>query len=157
MIKNNHGVTLSILVVTIIVILILSAITITSSDDIIRNTKSKSIVSNMYLIKSKVETIYEDYKFSNEDETDELPGTQVDVSSLLQYNVLPGDDSEEISTWYEWDKNTIVSLGFDESMLKGNSKYIVNYATGEVIYTGGIEDSSGNIKYKFSEVYTGED
>lgn len=149
MIKNNRGVTLSALVITIIVILILAGVTITTSDFLIKDTKSKTIISNMYLIKGKVESIYEDYEFSK---TTTLPGTNESASSLSAYGVTYSAVTEENDTWYRWNSATIKSLGFDENMLTGNAEYIVNYATGEVIYTKGIDDGSGTIKYKLSDI-----
>lgn len=152
MLKNNHAVTLSSLVVTIIVILILAGVTITTSDFLIIDTKSKAIVSNMYLIKGKAEAIYEEYEFS-EDIT--LPGTQVSVFTLYSYGVSASENEEDAkvdNVWYKWDKTTLAELGFDPEMLSGTAEYIVNYETGEVIYTAGIKDIKGNIKYKLTEV-----
>lgn len=154
MIKNNRGVTLSALVVTIIVIMILAGVTVTTSDLLIKDTKAKSVVSNMYLVKGKAETLYEDYQFSNNTTlptTDTKLGTKVDVSSLATYGVSSTGDTEVDGTWYKWNKAVLEANGLEPGMLGGTSEFIVNYATGEVIYTAGVRDDSGTVKYKLSQ------
>ena len=158
MIKNNRGVTLSALVVTVIVIILLAGITITTSDLVIKKTRSKNMYSNMYLIKGKVETIYEDYTFDPTDLTKSLAGTQVDAYSLADMPYGKGIDLTDTnvnSLWYMWNKTTLKSLGFDPHMISSDSDdvfFIVNYATGEVIYSKGFDDGTGEIKYKLSDL-----
>lgn len=142
MLKNNKGVTLTVLVVTIIVIIILAGVTISSSDSLIKNTKVKNMVTNMYLIQAKAEALYEEYQF-NGTETGYI-GEQ--VTDLNTYNVVDN------GKWYKWDKNTIKDLGFDENMLSSGGDFIVNYATGEVIYTKGLKDDDGNVKYTLTDL-----
>lgn len=144
MIKNANGVTLAILVVTIIVILILAGTTITTSDLLIRDTKSKTITTNMFVVKAKAETVYDDYMFA--ENTTNLPGTEA-KSKASSYVTVQTED-----LWYEWNKDTLKSLGLDESMLSGSNTFIVNYATGEVIYPTGVKDDDGNMKHTLSEI-----
>lgn len=154
MIKNNRGVTLSVLVVTIIVIMILAGVTITTSDLLIKDTKAKSVVSNMYLVKGKAETLYEDYQFSTAGvlpDSSATLGQKVDVSTLTTYGVTSTGDTEVDSTWYRWGKSVLEANGLEPGMLGGTSEFIVNYATGDVIYTAGIRDDSGTVKYKLSQ------
>ena len=164
MIKNNKGVTLSALVITIIVILILSGITITTSNSLIKDTKAKNVLSNMYLVKGKLETIYEDYQFSDQESVLTSAGTNTpgiatkvnNISTLSQYGVTSDGLGESDTTdkyWYEWDGEAITALGFDENMLPNSSaKYIVNYVTGEIIYTPGIKNNSGEIIYTYTAI-----
>lgn len=149
MLKNNHGITLTVLVVTIIVIIILASIVITTSNSLIKDTKSKSIVSNMYLVKAKAEAIYDDYNFAEEGT---LPGTQVAVSSLSTYGVSPTGNKEDDEAWYRWNKSNLETLGLDPEMLPSSGEYIVNYSTGEVIYTLGNKDDLGNTRYTLTQM-----
>ena len=157
MLKNNHGVTLSILVVTIIVIFIIGGITISATSSLLIDTKAKNALSNMYLIKGKMETIYEEHQFSEKDliyagTNDENVSTKVtDISTLSQYGI--SSDGTTDNYWYIWDRDTLEALGFDRSMLqKEDSKYIVNYISGEVIYTKGVKSDSGEKLYTFTDI-----
>lgn len=143
MLKNNKGVTLTVLVVTIIVIIILAGVTISSSDSLIKNTKVKNMVTNMYLIQAKAEALYEEYQFNG---TTTYVGTP--TTDVTSYGESAGSEDK----WYIWDQTTITQLGFDENMLSSGGDFIVNYATGEVIYTKGLKDDDGNIKYTLSKL-----
>lgn len=147
MLKKNKGVTLSVLVVTIVVIFILAGITISTSDMLIKDTKKKDIIANMYIVKGKAEVIYDDYKFSEEDAT-HLAGTSVSSSDVASYNATTNADD----LWYRWDKATLSNLGLDPEMLQGSGQFIVNYNTGEVIYTLGCEGESGNTIYTLTDM-----
>ena len=129
--------------------MILAGVTVTTSDLLIKDTKAKSVVSNMYLVKGKAETLYEEYSFS---ETGTLPGTKVDVSSLSSYGVTASGNTEEDDAWYRWNKAVLESNGLEPGMLGGTAEFIVNYATGEVIYTAGVKNDSGVSKYKLSDM-----
>lgn len=145
MLKNNKGVTLTVLVVTIIVIIILAGVTISSSDSLIKNTKVKNMVTNMYLIQAKAEALYEEYQFNNTDTDNYVGSPTADVTSY-------GESAGAEDKWYIWDQTTITQLGFDENMLSSGGDFIVNYATGEVIYTKGLKDDDGNVKYTLSKL-----
>ena len=150
MLKNNKGVTITMLAITVVVILIITGVTISTSDLLIRDTKSKSNISNMYLIRAKTETIYDDYLFS--EDSNVLIGSKVNVSTLADYSITQEETTGNAKEfWYEIDYLDLPSLGMDENVLSNGGKFIVNYETGEVIYTNGIEDNDGTIKYKLSE------
>lgn len=157
MLKNNHGVTLSILVVTIIVIFIIGGITISATSSLLIDTKAKNALSNMYLIKGKMETIYEEHQFSGKDlkfagtDNPNISTKVSNISTLSQYGI--SSDGTTDNYWYIWDRDTLEALGFDRSMLqKEDSKYIVNYISGEVIYTKGVKSDSGEKLYTFTDI-----
>ena len=162
MLKNNHGVTLSILVVTIIVIFIIGGITISATSSLLIDTKAKNALSNMYLIKGKMETIYEEHQFSGKDlkfagtDNPNISTKVSNISTLSQYGIssdgLPASETTD-NYWYTWNKNTLEELGFDTSMLpKENSEYIVYYVTEEIIYTTGVKIDSGEKLYTFNNI-----
>ena len=143
MLKNDKGVTLAMLIVTIIVIIILSITTISASEMLLKNTKIRNTTTNMILVKGKVEALYEEYSFNDTLEKDYV-GTKVNDVSM--YGV------DNAGKWYKWDKENLTYLGFDEGMLIDGAEYIVNYETGEVIYTLGVKDETGKIKYTLKEL-----
>lgn len=151
MIKNNKGITLSLLVSMIIIMSIIAGITITISNSIIKDTKAKSIITNMYIVKGKLEVIYEDYEFSGIN----LPGTNVDINLLSIYDITSDGLSINETTdnlWYRLNSTDLEEMGVDSGMLSNNSEFIVNYSLGEVIFTDGIENSDNEVKYKLSDI-----
>lgn len=144
MLKSNKGVTLIILVITIIVMSILAGVTIKASNQLITDTQKKAKITNMYIIKAEIEAMYDEYQFS--EEMSVLKGTYTE--DVSQYGVT----FKEEDLWFIWDRDTIKNLGFDENMLTGNEYYIVNYATGEIIYSKGIKDEVGKVEYTFSDI-----
>jgi Tfp pilus assembly protein PilE len=151
MLKNNKGVTLTMLVITIIVILILASTTITASTLLIRDTKAKTLASNMILLQGKVEELYEKYDFMGDESI--LVGEKY-TNSLSSYGITEEDytEADDVNFWYSLDEDNLTNLGFDKDMLDNGAKYIVNYKTSEVIYTLGVEVESGNRKYKLSDI-----
>lgn len=145
MLKNNKGVTLSILVITIIVTIILAGTVITASNLIITSTKAKTVVTNMYLIQGKAEALNEEYEFNNIDISNYAGKV---VSDLNGYGVMANAGDK----WFEWDEATLIDLGFDKNMLSNGGEFIVNYTTGEVIYTKGVKDNDGIVKYTLTDL-----
>ena len=144
MLKNSKGVTLVDLVITIVVILILGASTITTSDMLIRDTKKKTIITNMYLVKSEVEAIYDEYQFSGDSAV--LEGQS--IANLLAYGITV----HEGDLWYMWGETVLSNLGLDPDMLSSGGKYIVNYTTGEILYTKGFREIDGTVKYTLTDL-----
>lgn len=143
MLKNNKGVTLTMLVITIIIVVILAGTAITASDLLIKQTKAKNVTTNMILVKAKAEALYEEYTFNNISENSYVGTKVTDVSNYGEENT---------GKWYKWGTSELTSLGFDENMLANGGEFIVNYETGEVIYTLGVTDDSGAVKYTLSEL-----
>ena len=70
-IKNRLGVTLTVLVITIIVMLILFGITFSTSTDLLKNSQRNKMKTMLYMVKSRAEILLDDYLFEydNEDST----------------------------------------------------------------------------------------
>lgn len=157
MLKNNKAVTMIVLIVTVIAILILGGTTVVTSDALIKKTKKKTIITNMYLVKSEVETIYEEYQFNGDINT--LEGDNLfDIMTYEKANKLLqetwGAKKEDGDLWYLWNRDTLSKLGFDPEMLPEKDSaeeteyfYVVNYTTGEIIYTPGFKETTGERIY----------
>jgi len=65
MYKKSEGVTLVSLVLTIVVMFILIGVTIESGTELLRSSKLKTVITNMMLIQSRAEVIYEKYTFDD--------------------------------------------------------------------------------------------
>ena len=159
MIKNNKGVTLAILTITIIVIVIISGVTIKMSDYLVKDMKMKTQITNMCLIKAKAEEIYEEYQFLDDSDNLEIfKGDKVNTGGL--HSALAGvyltgaeiSDGDTNKFWYQLSKNFLVNeWGFDSDVLLDNDSYLINYKTGDVIYTRGFKGNSGKKIYRLTE------
>ena len=64
-VKNNKGITLIALTITIIILLILASITIYSGKESIKKAQLESLKTNMLLIKAKAKEYVEQASFKN--------------------------------------------------------------------------------------------
>ena len=143
--KNNRGITLITLVLTIIVIFILASIAIPTGSDLIIKTRVNRYISIMYLMKIEAEKIYENYEFDSESSYFTVNSTAseiVDLNGIM--NLLSSEEKSLVissGTWYKWNKNTLDYLNIDSSNIIKNEDdefFCVNYETGEVLYNNGI-------------------
>lgn len=158
MIKNNKGVTLVALSITIIVILIIASVTYVSGRDLLDSTKLKGYITTMYLIKGEVENINETYQFDGD--TSNLKGKKLDISytnpdtgistkdmlkDIYTKEIFVGESDAEIKAgneiaggiWYILEQDDMKELGIENDMLNSGDVFIVNYSTGLIIYSKG--------------------
>ncbi len=127
MLKNNKGVTLIALVITIMIMIVLAGATVATSN-IVEEAQKQQIATNMLLIQTKVKIIMERVEFYNNPETYNYIGTKV---------------GEKL---YEFDSQEILdSIGLEGIKLNGE-KYIIDYSNGDVTY------KKGETEYKLSEM-----
>lgn len=161
MVKSEKGVTLLILVITIIIIFILLGVSVNTGYSALNNIRAGRVIANLNLIKIKVDDIYDDYQY-NDDET-LLVGVNDQTYTLEQIvssNEMNGiqsefDDYNSIKTeenWYEWNKNTLKSQGLDTKILDDGGKIFVNYETGEIIFTNGATMNNEEFYYTLSGI-----
>lgn len=135
-IKNEKGITLMILVITIIVLLILASISINLGDDSIDSTKDRKLQAELEIVQQACVTEYtKAKKLGYLDNTTETPanfiGEQVNVSEIQTiYDnwVLSEEPTEYYKKYYRLEPENLKLLGLENS----KSTYIVNYYTGEV-------------------------
>ena len=154
--KNNKGITLISLVVMIIIILILAAVGTNTGVSVIRESKYHRAVSEMKVMQTKINEMYEDYK-SGEISDITTYGTSIDsLTSGLQtkansaYNSVHDTNpeiGEEIDFMYyssEYIKDVL-----DLDGVEGD--YLVNIKTREVISVDGIKNE-GEMYYSLSQI-----
>lgn len=163
MLKNNKGITLSILVITIIVILILSSIAITSADSVLTHVRIQNLTTNMLLLRSKIESLNDEYEF-NETSPENYVGIEVageeNKNNLNGYGITIHPDDK----WYILNRDDLKEIGLEEDMLKDveekegvvkeqqPERFIVNYSSGEIIYTTGMSDENNEKVYTLSQL-----
>ncbi len=148
MVKNNKGITLTILVVTIIVMLILVVVGIEIGTDALQDAALEDIKTNMLSIKTKAKTILEKYIFGDIEELVGEPEDKTNLSSELK--TILGE-----KTVYKWNQDVLNSQGLTEIKVDDTNYYIVWYdqdnATCEVYYSTGF-NYNGETKYSLTDL-----
>lgn len=158
-VREKKGITLMVLVITIIVLLIIAGISITYGDRTIKQAKLENLKTNMLLIeadaKANVEeaNFYLGTKFDNASE-EEKSNRIMTAKEHLKGNVITDVTSDNIETTIEKDQ---------EGMLEDNNNLIFYYKLDteklEEIGLNGIKDSEGiyivkyDIKNSTIEIY----
>lgn len=168
--KNQNGVTITILVVTIIVFAIILGVTISVSTELLSDTKLKSYISEMLLVQSKAKSIGETLNFegilgkTDADSRNKIIalGLEGKVGNKFNGNGRLNNDKHKAqvsniaksgtasSLWYIWDANVLKANGFDPQMLAEGQYYIVNLSTGEIIYSQGFTPLTDRSNVLFS-------
>lgn len=160
MLRNNKGITLFALIMTIVLLTILTGVSLNTGFDVIKDVRVGRIISNMTLIKAKVETIQEEYTFYNNG-TDCLVGqgpykmsaienvsmSEEEVRLIAQQNNVT---ETEVSNWdwYKWDGSILESQGLDKKIVGDDEAFYVHYGSSEIVYSKGT--SYNNTTYFYS-------
>lgn len=165
--KNENGITLSALVITIIVIFILASISINYGVDTLNESKAKTLEASLEMVEQAVAEQYvkaTELNLLNVKTTSEQPSTF--VGTIIKANDLPqiaGSDSIVFQKKEELAGKTNADITYAESYyrltptdlekLKIESDddtkytYIVNYSTGEVYNETKQKTSLGKTLY----------
>lgn len=164
MLKNNRGVTITALVVTLIIMLILAAVTMTITINTSKTVDLKELVSNMELIRTSAQGYSDRYLDSD---PSQLPGvhnsTVTNIMGTLIGTTTSGEgEAVEISEyWYQLDEAALKEMSIDIK-LKDDEAYFIDYQSNEVAYVKstipvdgsypGVTTTSGKIVYFYSQI-----
>ena len=158
-VKNNKGITLIALTITIIILLILASITIYSGKESIKKAQLERLKTNMLLIKAKAKEYVEQASFKNgvnkseisEEAKNELKGKEANASDYSKQNITI--NGGEIL--YKLTSDNLKEMGLKDVKLGSNEEYLVKYnikdVTVEVYNTSGYENN-GTTVYSLSEL-----
>ena len=158
-VKNNKGITLIALTITIIILLILASITIYSGKESIKKAQLESLKTNMLLIKAKAKEYVEQASFKNgvnkseisEEAKNELKGKEANASDYSKQNITI--NGGEIL--YKLTSDNLKEMGLKDVKLGSNEEYLVKYnikdVTVDVYNTSGYENN-GTTVYSLSEL-----
>lgn len=158
-VKNNKGITLIALTITMIILLILASITIYSGKESIKKAQLESLKTNMLLIKAKAKEYVEQASFKNgvnkseisEEAKNELKGKEANASDYSKQNITI--NGGEIL--YKLTSDNLKEMGLKDVKLGSNEEYLVKYnikdVTVEVYNTSGYENN-GTTVYSLSEL-----
>lgn len=126
--KLESGVTLIVLVITIIVLLILAGVSITGAVKGFEESSENVAISEIAIVQHAILERKTKASLTHE----ELPGTPIEVSQVEKYisdSKVATITLKATSDYKTLNKSQLESLGISNSQ----EEYIVNYQTGEVI------------------------
>lgn len=123
--KNNNGITLTTLIITIIVLIILAGVTITIGYDVVEKAKLENIKTNMLLIQAQTKTALEEYNFSK-DET-KLIGTKLSDSDTNIVQKLNNAGITTIDDWYYLQDEDYQEMNLSDVKPEENEYFLVKY------------------------------
>ena len=146
MLKNNKAITLIALIIMIIVMLILAGVGTTTGLNVVRESKFYNAVSNLKVMQTKINEIYEEYKYADTEEKNRIEnyGAEIppDIASYAntafnsaKNNNLTGTSIGEYADFRLYTSNYIKeNLDLDNI----DSDYLVNIKTRTVILLDGM-------------------
>ena len=165
--NNNKGVTLTSLVITIIVLIIISAITVDISKEVVQQAKLQDLKTNMLLIQAKAKIYTEEVTFQTanldsakeEDATkileiknSKLKGTALENCSTRIKTAMQNVGVTDTTDFYYLSQKNLSEMGINID-IPNEAYYLVkyNFEDTEVVFTKGIKYKEKTY-YKLSEI-----
>lgn len=165
--NNNKGVTLTSLVITIIILIIISAITVNISNDVIEQAKLQDLRTNMLLIQAKAKTYTEEVTFEtanldsskeedlakiSEIKASKLKGTLLENCDTSIQTAAQNAGITDTTDFYYLSSENLSEMGINIKVPK-EAYYLVkyNFENTEVVFTKGIEYKEATY-YKLSQI-----
>lgn len=132
--KNNKGITLISLVITIIVLLILSGIGLTMGTNMISTSQDKKLISELNMVQHAILEQYAKYQ-ATKDLSYIKVGNKMEladvkkIASNIGIELVNIPDTYSNKDYYKLDKLSLLKIGIENT----EDEYIVNYISGEVI------------------------
>ncbi len=147
--QNSKGITLVVLVLTIVILMILTSVTVYTGSSIIKQVSLQNINTDMMLIQAKAKTIVEQAKF-NKDNSNYKGTPLINVLDNKKIDKLIDEGIvEDVTKYYLLSKDDLNSMGLEKVDIADG--YLVNYETEEIIYVRGFEKDN-NTYYKLSDI-----
>ncbi len=154
MLRNEKGVTMAMLIITVIVMVVVASIAMTAGSNLRKKTELADRVSQMQLIQAKAEEIYNEHLYKGS----KLLGQEVTLNE--------GDEIRN-EKWYKLSSEDMKSMGIDFTPTD-EYYYCVKYDLTEenseegvdkedidpidVYYSGGYESTNGNMYYTLGKL-----
>lgn len=137
--KENKGITLVALTVTIIIMLILAGVTLYSGKGIIVEAKIEEVRTNMLLIEAKAREYVEEVNFKMGPDKDEnkkeeaIQEIYIDKIGLVKANdaslgiSVPTESSIDLSSCYAITQTALNNMGLDKIELEEGEYYLIKF------------------------------
>lgn len=142
-VRNNNGISMIALIVTIMVLIILSGIVIGVGGNIFNETQNDTSMSELKIVKQAVLEKYAKYIIVNDQ--DILVGESISKAEVE--SIISGTDISLRSEdgYYRLTPELLTQIGISNS----KDTYIVNYITGEVINSTKLKTKDNQILYTY--------
>lgn len=154
--KNNAGITLMALVITIIVMLIIFSISVYEGDKLIKRSKLQTLETNMLTIQAKVKAYSEEIEAKvwteNEENKEEARETAFEDKGMTKIDGLSDEVTKDLQIQDDYDvykitDKALVNMGLEEIK---DEEYVAlfskkDYKKIEIVYPKGV--SYDNNKY----------
>jgi len=127
MFKNNKGVTLTMLLVTVVIMFVIVSATITTGYSLLRNTQKNRLKANLYLVKSKAEALLEDYLFDGTNNLGENVTTEEDWRIVTASGWKSGDRDTYGIIYSKWKLDFVKKQGISTDNMTSNESFIIRY------------------------------
>lgn len=148
--KQDKGITLIALVITIIVMLILASVTIEIGTGQVERAKLEDIKTTMLLIKGRAQIVADKESFG---ETYDNTG-MLKLENATNYNTSKlqsiFNNLEDTSKLYIWEQEAMDNNSIDVE-ITNTEFFVIDYSTGEVYYSIGFT-YQGNTYYSLTEM-----
>ena len=150
--KNNKGVTLLVLMVTIVVMIIIASIAIYSGSAAIKEAQTEDVKTNMLLIQAEVKNFVEQAKFEGKDTIDGVTVNGVTMHIESADGSINGA-GQEINNYFRITNDmSDVNLGNISRPELYLIAYDINRVEVVVYFLNGIEDANGTVYYELSDI-----
>ena len=169
--KKENGITLTVLVITIIVLVIISGITINEGMESIQRSELENLKTNMLLIKAKGKEYAENSNFklgtniekvSKQDKTKRIETAEKELvgEKIIDYNILDKlnvdiNNIPEYTYYYKLTEDNLNFIGLGNIKLENEEIYIIKYNIKDVsieIYNSIGFEYEGNTYYSLTDL-----
>lgn len=138
--KNNKGITLIALIVTILVIFVIIGISVTGGGDTLQKSKMTEYIGFMKLVKVRADVVVEEEIFFNEESIE--GETKSFSEDAVTIEIAKNNYHLEKYKKIKWNPGKIAEEGIDSRILGNNEYFVViydtqNMETKDVIYSSG--------------------
>ncbi len=137
-IKNNKGITLTILIITIMLMFILFGITFSSATTLLKNSQKNKMRTMLYMVQSRAQILLDEYLFENDGKDlntisddiikNSLKGTYLGASSSEITNVgFSETPAKDTIIYCSWNGETLRAQGIDTKNLADGDTIIIQY------------------------------
>lgn len=150
--KDNKGISLIVLAITIMILILLAGVTISTGQKQVNTSKEQKLIAELDMVKHAV---YEKYATYTKTKNAQLLIGEKLTSSEAQtlatsigvtLITIPNSYNENERAYYRLNSNNLEMIGIYDSQ----DTYIVNYVTGEVINETKKKTNSGKVLYTYS-------
>lgn len=162
--RNNKGITLIALVITIVVLLIIASISIVGGIEGAETAAENKLLTELDMVQHAVLERYTkvcitkeivpgspiDYEEMKNELTEYSESPKESTYTITDVNNVQSNQQNDIGTYqyyYRLDSNALKELGITNT----KDTYIVNYSTGEVLNETTPKTSSGKILYTYAK------